>query len=79
MATSLVGSLIEISGKQTLVRFSIPKLMAGKGESETLMAFENNTSPQNFTYSADGKFLYGSSYYTGVSNLFRYDLAKRDA
>jgi hypothetical protein len=68
--------LIEISGKQTLVRFSIPKLLAGKGESELLMAFENNTSPQNFTYSGDGKFLYGSSYYTGVSNLFRYDLAK---
>ena len=75
--TSLVGSLIEISGKQTLVRYSMQKLMSGKGESETLIAFENNTSPQNFTYSADGKFLYGSSYYTGVSNLFRYDIAKK--
>ena len=24
-------------------------------------------------YSPDGRFLYGSSYYTGASNLFRYN------
>jgi len=51
--------------------------MEGKGHAETLIAFDNNTSPQNFTFSADGRYLYGSSYYTGVSNLFRYDRERR--
>jgi hypothetical protein len=75
--TSLVGSLIEISGRQSLVQLQVASLMEGKGSAETLLAFENNTSPQNFTFSADGHYLYGSSYYTGVSNLFRYDRERR--
>ena len=37
-----------------------------------LYDFEYN-SPGNFVYSPDGRFLYGSSYYTGASNLFRYN------
>ena len=31
--------------------------------------------PENFTFSHDGRYLYGSSYYTGVSNIFRYEVA----
>jgi hypothetical protein len=31
--------------------------------------------PSGFNFSEDGKYLYGSSYYTGVSNIFRYELA----
>ena len=31
--------------------------------------------PSGFVFSPDGRYLYGSSYYTGVSNIFRYDLA----
>ena len=31
--------------------------------------------PNDFTFSADGRYLYGSSYLTGVSNIFRYELA----
>jgi hypothetical protein len=30
--------------------------------------------PEGFVFSKDGRYLYGSSYYTGVSNIFRYDL-----
>ena len=33
--------------------------------------------PNNFTFSPDGKYLYGSSYYTGVSNIFRYEIATK--
>ncbi|UCD17895.1 MAG: hypothetical protein JSV44_03025, partial [Candidatus Zixiibacteriota bacterium] len=33
-----------------------------------------NSNPTGFVFSPDGKYLYGSSYYTGVSNIFRYDL-----
>ena len=31
--------------------------------------------PENFVFSRDGRYLYGSSYYTGVSNIYRYELA----
>src|SRR5262249_19509165 len=31
--------------------------------------------PESFSFSRDGRYLYGSSYYTGVSNIFRYEVA----
>src|SRR5258708_21635155 len=31
--------------------------------------------PESFVFSPDGRYLYGSSYYTGVSNIFRYEVA----
>ena len=34
--------------------------------------------PEGFVYSPDGKYLYGSSYFTGVSNIFRYELATEE-
>jgi hypothetical protein len=34
--------------------------------------------PEGFVFSKDGRYLYGSSYYTGVSNIFRYELATED-
>ena len=46
------------------------------GHVEPIAKFDFGTFiPSNFTFSADGRFLYGSSYYTGVSNIFRYELA----
>ena len=33
--------------------------------------------PANFVFSGDGTKLYGSSYYSGVSNIVRYDMARR--
>lgn len=68
----LTGSVMEISGKQKLVRMFIEKLLLGDSEYETLYEFENN-SPLNFVFSPNGKYLYGSTYYTGVSNIVRYE------
>ena len=31
--------------------------------------------PEGFVFTRDGRYLYGSSYYTGVSNIFRFELA----
>jgi hypothetical protein len=31
--------------------------------------------PEGFVFSKDGRYLYGSSYYTGVSNIYRYEIA----
>ena len=69
----LSGSLFEISGRQTLVEFPIDSLLKGVVPYETLLEFENDNSPYNFSYSQDGKYLYGSTYYTGVSNIVRYN------
>ena len=68
----LTGAISDVSGQQKLVRFRIEDLRKGKAEFETLYDFQFN-SPGNFVYSPDGRYLYGSSYTTGVSNLFRYD------
>jgi Tol biopolymer transport system component len=31
--------------------------------------------PESFVFSQDGRYLYGSAYYTGVSNIYRYEVA----
>ncbi len=46
-----------------------------KGEAKPLHSFTMGSSvPEGFVFSRDGRFLYGSSYFTGVSNIFRYDI-----
>ena len=68
----LTGAITDLSGRQKLVRFQIDQLRKGEAAFEVLYDFEYN-SPGNFVFSADGSYMYGSSYTTGVSNLFRYD------
>jgi hypothetical protein len=68
----LTGAITDLSGRQKLVRFQIDQLRKGEATFEVLYDFEYNT-PGNFVFSADGRYMYGSSYYTGASNLFRYD------
>jgi hypothetical protein len=70
----LTGALADVEGRQKLVRFETEKLRRGDASFEVLYDFEFN-SPGNFVHSPDGRRLYGSSYYTGASNLFRFDLA----
>ena len=69
----LSASLAEISGKQTLILFDVDKLEAGDTSFTTLFNF-GNSIPGNFSFSNDNHYLFGSSYYTGVSNIYRYDL-----
>jgi len=72
----LAGSLANLSGEQKLVRFSIGNLLKGDSTYEVLHDFGYN-SPESFVYSSDGRYLYGNSYQTGVSNIFRYDLTSK--
>jgi hypothetical protein len=74
--SALIGSMSEISGEQRLVRLSVPDVMKGRMAPEVLFDF-GDWSPSNFVHSRDGKFMYGSSYYSGVSNIYRYDVASR--
>ncbi len=73
---TLAAGMIDVTGRQQLIAMNTADLMSGNGKFETLHEFENN-SPENFTFSPDGRYLYGTSYYTGVSNVFRYDMVNR--
>jgi hypothetical protein len=73
----LTGALTFVDGKQKLVCFEIAKLLDHQADYEELFDFEL-TGPANFVFSADGRYLYGTSYYSGVSNVYRYDFPARD-
>ena len=60
------------AARSKLVRVDLEQLMQGDTQLEELWEFDQN-APLNFTHSPDGRHLYGTSYYTGTSNVFRYD------
>jgi hypothetical protein len=66
-------TLSDVTGSQKLVIYKIADLMAGKMDYKVIYEFEDNPAA-NFVFSPDGKYLYGTSYYTGVSNIFRISL-----
>ena len=72
--TMLSTSMGEISGNQFLRIFRTADLMAGN--TEPMAEFNFGTAvPEGFVFTPDGRYLYGSSYYTGVSNIYRYEVA----
>jgi len=73
----LTAALSFVDGKQHLVKMKTADLEGDRGTYDVLFDFDVS-SPSNFVFSADGRFLFGSSYYTGVSNIYRYDLDKSD-
>ena len=49
-----------------------------KGDATPFAEFDFGSAvPDNFVFSPDGRYLYGSSYYTGASNIFRYEIATK--
>ncbi|MDD2570414.1 MAG: hypothetical protein PHF53_01900 [Bacteroidales bacterium] len=77
------GSLIsatlgDVTGRQQLVLIRMDDLLKSKLSLDTLYEFEENPA-SHFVFSPDGKHLYGTSYYTGVSNIFRISLETRQA
>ncbi len=69
----LSASLSGIRGEQELVVFEIEQLESGSQNYRTIKLLEDNTLTQ-FKFSQDNKSLYGSSYYTGVSNIWKTSL-----
>ncbi len=67
-------SVGEIDGRQVLRVMRTARLL--ESDATPVAEFDFGTAiPEGFVFSADGRYLYGSSYYTGVSNIFRYELA----
>ncbi len=71
---SLSATMEELDAKQYLRVFQLNTLLAGKLEPTAQFDF-GNAVPEGFVHSPDGRYLFGSSYYTGVSNIFRFDIA----
>jgi len=54
----------------------IPTDALAKGDATPLHTFQMGAAvPEGFVFSKDGRYLYGSSFYTGVSNIYRYEIA----
>ena len=64
----------EVNGDQFLRVWELDKLLAGDVKPLSEFRFGQSV-PESFVFSRDGRYLYGSSYYTGVSNIFRYEVA----
>ena len=70
----LSASVAEVSGDQFLRVWELAKVRAGDLKPVNEFRF-GQAVPESFVFTRDGKHLYGSSYYTGVSNIFRFEVA----
>lgn len=72
---SLSAAVSDFRGNQYLLIYDIQSLLDDRSmRVDTVYNFEL-TSPQSFRFSPDGKFLYGSAYLSGVSNVIRVDMS----
>jgi hypothetical protein len=69
----LSGSFGDIQGNQSIRIYRLDDLLNDRLEAVDSFDF-GLAVPEGFVFSPDGRFLFGSSYYTGVSNIFRYEL-----
>jgi len=67
-------SFSEMSGQQTLRMMKVEDLLNGVPQDELIYDF-GCFLPGNFVFSPNGEYLFGSSYSTGISNIWRYDVA----
>ena len=73
----LSGSFGDAEGKQTLKVFQIEELLAGDVRPIAHLDL-GSAVPEGFVFSPDGEYLFGSAYYTGVSNIFRFEIATEE-
>jgi hypothetical protein len=72
----LSASFGEVTGQQDVRVFETAQLRAGRIEPVTRFEFGPSV-PSGFVFTRDSQRLIGSSYFTGVSNIFQYDLASK--
>lgn len=74
----LAMSVGEINGDQSVQVFNMADLSVGSTPTPTHTFNLGTATPESFVFSPDGRYLFGSAYYTGVSNIFRYELATQE-
>jgi hypothetical protein len=72
--TLLSASVAEVNGDQFLRVWNLQRVLTDDLRPLSEYRFGQSV-PESFVFSKDGRYLYGSSYYTGVSNIFRYEVA----
>ncbi|MBT8053941.1 MAG: hypothetical protein HKN57_13635 [Xanthomonadales bacterium] len=71
------ASMGEVTGNQYLRVFRAEDLR--NQQAKPMAEFNVGAAvPEGFVFSQDDRYLYGSSYYTGVSNIFRYEIETGD-
>jgi hypothetical protein len=75
--TMLSASVGEVSGEQSVQVFRIADLMRG-GTTPIAQFSLGQSTPEGFVFSPDGRYLFGSAYYTGVSNIYRFEIATQE-
>jgi hypothetical protein len=72
----LVASFGEISGQQEVRVFTLESL--ARKDTTPIATFDFGSAvPNNFVFAPDGRSVFGSSYFTGVSNIYQYDLERK--
>jgi hypothetical protein len=72
--TLLSASVSEINGDARIDVYRIDDLLAGQVKAVATLTL-GQSIPEGGVFSPDGKYLYASAYYTGVSNIYRLNIA----
>jgi hypothetical protein len=77
------GSLIsasfgEIDGTQTVRVWKLDEMELGAEPVEVARLAMPPSIPEGFVFAPDGRTLFGTSYYTGVSNVVQFDIATQE-
>jgi len=70
----LSASVSEINGDSRIDVYRIEDLLAGKVAAIATLSL-GQSIPEGGAFSTDGKYLYATGYYTGVSNVYRLNIA----
>ena len=71
--TQIAASVGEVTGQHSVQVFGTEALL--KGDATPVMKHDFGSAiPSNFVFSSDRRFIYGSTYYTGASNIFRVEI-----
>lgn len=71
----LSASFGELTGQQDVRVLDTAALLENEDDTPVVRFDFETATPNGFVFSPDGRYLYGSAYYTGVSNIFRYEIA----
>ena len=70
----LSAAVIDAGGNQFLRVYRLAELDPDRAQPVAEFRF-GEASPEGFVFTPDGRYLYGSAYFTGVSNIFRAEIA----
>jgi hypothetical protein len=73
--TLLSTSFGEINADQSVRVYRLDELTPDAAPKSIAELRLGQATPEGFVFSPDGRYLYGSAYYTGVSNIYRFELA----